>query len=46
MEKDIKKDVHICITESFSYTAESNTTLLINCTSIKKFLKVKWYWDN
>ena len=38
MEKNIKKNVYICvyITESLFYTAEINTTLWTNYTSIKK----------
>ena len=38
MEKNIKNNVYICvyITESLFYTAEINTTLWTNYTSIKK----------
>ena len=36
MEKNIKKNVCICITESLRCTAEINTTLSINYTLIKK----------
>ena len=36
MEKNIKKNVVICITEPLRCTAETNTTLQINCVSIKR----------
>ena len=38
MENNMKKNVCICITESLFCTAEINTTLWINCTSIKKII--------
>ena len=37
MEKNIKKNVYLCITESLCCTAEMNTTSEINYTSIKFF---------
>ena len=37
MEKNIKKNVYLCITESLCCTAEMNTTSEINYTSIKNF---------
>ena len=39
MEKNMKKNIYICvcITESLHCTAEINTTLLINYTSIQFF---------
>ena len=37
--KEYKKNVYICINESLCYTAEINTTVLINYTSIKKNVK-------
>ena len=39
--KEYKKNVHICITESLCCTAEINTTLLINYTSILKNVRGK-----
>ena len=36
MEKNIKKNVCICITESLCCVAEINTILKVNYTSIKK----------
>ena len=41
MEKNIFKNVCICVTESLSCTAEMNTTLCINYTSVKRMLKLK-----
>ena len=41
MEKNMKKNVHICITELLCCTAETNTTLQINHTSIKKLKQKK-----
>ena len=41
MEKNIFKNVCICVTESLSCTAEINTTLCINYTSVKRMLKLK-----
>ena len=38
--KEYKKNVYICINESLCYTAEINTTVLINYTSIKKKCKM------
>ena len=38
MENNMKKNVYICITEPLFCTAEINTTLWINCTSIKKII--------
>ena len=35
MEKNMKKNVDVCITESLWFTAEINTTLYINYTSIE-----------
>ena len=45
MEKNIKKNVYLCITESLCCTAEMNTTLEINYTSIKKFFKIFYKWQ-
>ena len=39
MENNIKKNAHVCITESLCCIAEVNTTLLSQPTSIK--LKIK-----
>ena len=36
MEKNIKKNIFVCITESLCYTVEIGPTLQINYTSIKK----------
>ena len=36
MEKNIKKNVHLCITESLGCTAEMNTTILLKKTRKKK----------
>ena len=41
--------IYTCKTESLCFTPETNTTLLINYTSIKKFLKSndkKWILTN
>lgn len=35
-----KKDVYMCVTESLCCTAEINTTLKINYTSIKFFFSI------
>ena len=35
MEKDLEKNVYMCITESHCWTAEVNAMLDINYTSIK-----------
>ena len=42
MEKNIKKNVYTCITESLCCTAEINTTLYINYASIKNKLKKRY----
>ena len=44
MEKNLKKNTYICVTESLCCTPETNTTLYINYTSIKK-LKNKLGWE-
>ena len=36
LKRSVCMCVCVCITESLCYTAEINTTLSINCTSIKK----------
>ena len=41
MKKNMKKNAYICITESLCCTAETNTALQINYTSIKSILKNK-----
>ena len=41
MEKNILKNVCICITESLNCIAEIDTTLCINYTSVKRMLKLK-----
>ena len=38
MEKNIKNNVYVCITESLCCTAEINTILQMNYTSIKKLM--------
>ena len=43
MEKNMIKNVYICITESLCCTAEINTTLEINYTSIK-YIKRNFSW--
>ena len=40
MEKNIKKTVCMCVTESLCCTAEINTTLYINYSSIINKLKI------
>ena len=40
MEKNLKKNVYMCITESLCYIPETNTALLINCASVKKIFVV------
>ena len=39
MEKDLEKNVYMCITESHCWTAEVNAMLDINYTSIKNLKK-------
>ena len=35
MEKNVEKNVYMCITESLCYTAEIGTTFYVNYTSVK-----------
>ena len=45
MEKNIKKNVYICVTESPCCTAEINTTLQINYTTIKEKTKTGFFFQ-
>ena len=37
MQKNVTKNINVCITESLCCTAKTNTTLFLNYTSIKKY---------
>ena len=43
MKKNIKKNVCVYITKSRCYTAEINTTLYINYTSIENVYRLPWW---
>ena len=47
MEKNMKKIyMYAFVTKSLCCTPETNTTLYLNCTPIKKFLQKKQKWTN
>ena len=39
MQKNMKKNVYVCITESLGYTVTINTTLKTDYTSVKQIKK-------